>query len=59
MHLEIKILEAYSAVMDHKKLSGVSKARQGPISCAFMHVATIYSGVYNCSEYSHSCMFNR
>ena len=40
--------------------SGDSKARQGPISYAFfMHMATIYNGVYNCSEYSHSCMFNR
>lgn len=28
-------MEIYIAIMDHKKLSGVSKAKQGPISYAF------------------------
>jgi hypothetical protein len=46
--------------MDHKKLSVVNKARQGPISYVFLvHLATMYNGIYNCSEYSHSSLFNR
>lgn len=36
-------MEAYREVMDHKKLSGVSTARQGPISYAFLCIWQPYT----------------